>query len=645
MDVWKQTWLLGVMLLAAAVPSHAGAALEAYGHLPTLEDVVLSPGGKELAFVRTVADQRFLAVMSLADRKLLGSARLGETKLRAIHWADDDHLLIYTSATGMPMGLIGEDREWHLLTVYTVSKHKMTPYPQNLPELRMMNVVSGRVMVRHAGNDTILYIPGYYVEHKTLPALFKVNLTTGVETAARQGSEYTRDWIVDDAGDIVAETDYREGDQRWQLRIRQNGHLAEALSRHAAIDTPAVLGFGPTGDSLLISEVEDGASVWRLLSLADARLGPPMAGRGSLNEPIEDPRTHRMIGGTRLEDSMKYVFFDAALQSRWTSVTNAFEGERVRLTSASADMMVFVVRVDGPTHGFQYQLVDMNTAHALPIGKVYDEINESLETKRINYTAADGFKIPAYLTLPSGKPPTRLPLIVFPHGGPAARDTADFDWWAQAMASRGYAVLQPQFRGSALGRKFVEAGFGEWGRKMQTDLSDGVRYLDKEGIIDPQRVCIVGGSYGGYAALAGVTLDPGVYRCAVSVAGISDLRRFLSWVNIRDRAGAHIPQRYWDRFMGVENYRDLNLDAISPIKHTDAVNVPVLLIHGRDDTVVPFEQSDVMLSAMKKAGKNVELVALKKEDHWLSRSETRLQMLKALVAFVEANNPPGRPAN
>jgi hypothetical protein len=246
MDVCKQPGLmaslLAVALLAAAMACNAAAPLEAYGRLPTLEDVVLSPDGQKLAFVHTAADARILAVMSLADRKVLGGARLGETKLRGIHWADNDHLLIYTSATGMPMGLIGEDREWSLLTVYAVSKRKMTPYPQSIDSLRMMNVVSGRVMVRHLGNDTILYIPGYYIDQKTLPVLFKVNLTTGIETAARQGSEYTRGWIVDDAGDIVSETNYSEREQQWQLKIRRNGHLVEALSRHSPIDTPAVLG-------------------------------------------------------------------------------------------------------------------------------------------------------------------------------------------------------------------------------------------------------------------------------------------------------------------------------------------------------------------------------------------------------------------
>jgi dipeptidyl aminopeptidase/acylaminoacyl peptidase len=174
---------------------------------------------------------------------------------------------------------------------------------------------------------------------------------------------------------------------------------------------------------------------------------------------------------------------------------------------------------------------------------------------------------------------------------------------------------------------------------MQTDLSDGVRYLVKEGIVDANKVCIVGASYGGYAALAGVTLDPGVYRCAVSVAGLSDLARMLRWES-RGGADARDVTRYWDRFWGVSGGTDPLLNAISPIKHVDAVKVPVLLIHGRDDTVVPFEQSQVMFDALKDNKKDVEMVTLKKEDHWLSRGETRLQMLEATVAFLRAHNPP-----
>jgi dipeptidyl aminopeptidase/acylaminoacyl peptidase len=172
---------------------------------------------------------------------------------------------------------------------------------------------------------------------------------------------------------------------------------------------------------------------------------------------------------------------------------------------------------------------------------------------------------------------------------------------------------------------------------MQTDLSDGVRDLAAKGIIDSKRVCIVGASYGGYAALAGATLDSSVYRCAVSFAGLSDLRGFITWAKDRNGQSAY---RYWTRFMGAQDARDAALSEISPIEHIDQVKVPVLLIHGRDDTVVPLAQSEAMADALKKAGKPVELVIQKGGDHWLSNSDTRLQMLATTMAFVEKNNPP-----
>jgi dipeptidyl aminopeptidase/acylaminoacyl peptidase len=495
------------------------------------------------------------------------------------------------------------------------------------------------VQVRRVDGHTVLFIPGVYLAGRALPGLFRFDLDTGREKLAVAGNETARGWLVDANGVIAAEKDYDERGQRWAIRIHRDRGLADVSSGQEPIESPELLGFGMQPDTLLVSSLELGDPVWRLLSMKDGTLGPPMVERKLFDAPIEERLTSRLIGGVHRADDAKYTFFDADKEARWQRIARTFPGERVRFISATDDYSRFVVLVEGPRHGYQYELVDIDQNTVGPLNDVYPGIGAPYEVRAINYAAADGLQIPAYLTLPRGKPEKGLPLIVLPHGGPAVRDTAEFDWWSQALADQGYLVLRPNYRGSSLGWKFISAGFGQWGRKMQSDLSDGVRHLVHEGLVDPARVCIVGASYGGYAALAGVTLDPGVYRCAVSVAGIGDPARMLEReqdkVSFDKRA-----VRYWDRFMGATGAKDPALDAISPIRHIDAVTVPVLLIHGRDDTVVPYEQSEQMYKALHRAGKVVELVSLKHEDHWLSGSQTRLQMLEATVRFLRKYNPP-----
>jgi dipeptidyl aminopeptidase/acylaminoacyl peptidase len=631
-----------LVLLALATPMVQAVPLQVYGQLPVLEDVALSPDGSQVAYVKTVGNTRVVSVVSLTKRTALGGVRLGEEKLRSIEWADDHHLMLVTSATDLPWGLVGMPREWFLLQVYDVAANKIRVIPSvsKLENIRMMNVLSGHPMVRHVGGHTVLFVPGIYLTDRTLPMLLSADIETGSEKLIRLGSASTRGWLVDENGAVAAQEDYDDQHQHWAVSILRDGRLKEVAGGHEPIDIPQLLGFGPFADTLLMRMHEEGSWVWRLLSLKDGSLGAPMAERRVLEGPIEDQRSYRMIGGVYIDDSMHYVFFDPLMQEKWNSITRAFPNARVHFVSNAADFTRIVVRVDGPKDGYKYELVDLNSHEASALGDIYDGVTAPLEIRRITYDAADGLKIPAYLTLPRGRPATMLPLIVLPHGGPAARDTADFNWWPQALADQGYAVLQPNFRGSTVSQASLEAGFGQWGRKMQTDLSDGVRYLAAQGIADPARVCIVGASYGGYAALAGVTVDRGVYRCAVSVAGPSDLKRMLHWIDENHGSTSSIVHRYWDRFLGMSGPDDALLDSISPIKHVDAVTVPVLLIHGKDDTVVPYEQSDLMYDALRRANKQVELVTLKHEDHWLSRSETRLQMLQATVDFLRANNPP-----
>jgi len=625
---------------ASARAADAPAPIEVYGHLPTLEDLALSPDGTKLVFVRISGDERNLYIKPLTENKVLGVARVGDAKLRGIAWMDNDNLWFEVSSTGLPWGLSGPQHEWRQLGTLNIPKQKLAFMSFGGTGERTVNVISGLPMVRDVGGATTLFVPGLYVTDRTLPALFKYDVAGGnIRLIAKSGYPST-EWLIDESGAIAGEFIYYDEQKQWDLKLGGTGSMRTVASGIAPIDVPSVVGFSADGDSILVQLVENGESLWKPLFLKDGSWGAPLAKGQAFTRPIVDRKSGRIIGGVQGIDDSDYIFFDNERQAHWDAVLRAFPGERVELLSTSDDYTRVLVRVFGAKDGYVYSLFDWYSHKAVTLGKVYEGLGAVAEVKHIAYRAADGLEIPAYLTLPHGRPEANLPLVVFPHGGPADADTDDFDWWAQALANEGYAVLQPNYRGSTVSDRFMAAGYGEWGRKMQTDLSDGVRYLARRGTIDPKRVCIVGASYGGYAALAGITLDPGVYRCAVSVAGLSDLKRMLRWTTEKNGYRDNIEQRYWDRFLGVSGPDDPALRAISPIEHIQAVTAPVLLIHGRDDTRVPFEQSEVMADALRHAGKSVEFVTLKHEDHWLSRSATRFQMLQATVAFLKANNPP-----
>ena len=637
------TRLGAIMLCAAACLSwHSNAAAEAaplaaFGRLPTLEDVAISPDGSKIAFVRTNGESRTLIVLPLSKREPIGAVRVGDTKLRGVGWVDDGNILATVSSTSPPpFGFIGATREWFQLVNFDLTKLKLHGLTFDLEHVETFNVVTGGYTIREVSGHSTLFTPGYCVREGTVPCLFSFAYPDRYVHLVDEAREPDTEWLVDESGNIAAQFTYHDDKKLWEIKTRKDRHWNLAASGIAPIDTPDMIGFSADGNAIIVRFEVDGDPQWRPLNLSDNTWGPPLAHGASFSRTIEDRKTGRIIGGVHEIGSSEYVFFDNELQAHWNAVLREFPDEHVELESHSGDFSRMILKIFGPKHGYVYAVYDWYSHHATILGRVYEEVTAPAEVKAVSYQAADGLAIPGFLTLPAG-PGKNLPLIVLPHGGPASADTLHFDWWSQALAAQGYAVLQPNFRGSILDSKFLQAGFGEWGRKMQTDLSDGVRYLAHQGIIDPKRVCIVGASYGGYAALAGVTIESGVYRCAVSVAGLSDLRRFRKWT-IANRLG--VSQRYWDRFMGTADQNDPALIAISPIEHVSAVTVPVLLIHGRDDTVVPYEQSDVMLSALKRAGKSVTLVTMKHEDHWLSRSETRLQMLQATVDFLKANNPP-----
>jgi dipeptidyl aminopeptidase/acylaminoacyl peptidase len=632
-------WL--ALLALFAFPAAAAAPVEAYGRLPSIEQAALSPDGSKIAFIQTTVDWRVLAIVDVNEEMMIGAIRVGDEKIRAVEWADDDHLLLTTASSVMPMDLEGERIEWHLMNVYSLKDKKLTGLLDHVRGgVRAMNVVYGRPVVQQKDGETLLYVQGIYVEDKTEMALFRINLTSGTESIVKQGGDATQEWLVDDNGEIVAEQDYSERDHRWAIRLFRGGRVQQTVSGLAPVDAPDMLGLSAAGDAIIVALTETGGVSWKPLMIKDGTWGPEISANESLTDLMLKDGSQRMIGTGFVGDTTRYHFADPALQEGWDWITRVFGFQRAEFVSVSADHSRVIAKIMGPKAGYGYYLANVKEHFTLPIGNIYEAVTQIAEVRPVKYAAADGLEIPAYLTLPPDRPAKNLPLIVLPHGGPQARDSLGFDWWAQALAAQGYAVLQANYRGSDLGQEWIALGYGEWGRKMQSDLSDGLSYLAAQGIVDPKRACIVGASYGGYAALAGVALQSGIYRCAVAVAGISDPGRFMHWVLRKEAYGDQIGLRYWERFLGVTHTDDRKLDAISPLKYADQITVPLLLIHGRDDTTVPYDQSADVAKALKRAGNPVEFVTLDKEDHYLSRGATRLQMLRSSVEFLRKYNPP-----
>jgi dipeptidyl aminopeptidase/acylaminoacyl peptidase len=334
-----------------------------------------------------------------------------------------------------------------------------------------------------------------------------------------------------------------------------------------------------------------------------------------------------------------YEIFDTSLETDIKGIQAKLPEASVAIDSWSDDRSRVLLFVSGGGLSERYVLFDRKarTTELIAVARPEIKAEHVGQVITIEYKAADGLKIPALITWPTGIAEAdrkNLPLIVLPHGGPESYDAVGFDWLAQYFANEGYMVFQPNFRGSGgFGESFAAAGYGEWGRKMQSDITDGVRALNRMGWADSNRACILGGSYGGYAALAGGAMTPELYKCVVAIAGVTNLREMLG-TELRDHGPRSRAYRYWVDVIGDPAKDADRIESVSPVNLADRFQAPVLLIHGTDDLVVPPKQSDQMESALKKAGKDVTYMKLKGDDHYLSKSENRRDALQAMSNFV-----------
>jgi dipeptidyl aminopeptidase/acylaminoacyl peptidase len=326
-------------------------------------------------------------------------------------------------------------------------------------------------------------------------------------------------------------------------------------------------------------------------------------------------------------------FFDAETETTFAELAGRLPGYEIDLQSNNRDENIFVVAAwSDRTQGVRY-LYERESGALTKLAEIapwLDE-NELAEMRPINYRSRDGLTIQGYLTLPRGGG-KNLPLVVNPHGGPWARDVWGYNPEVQFLANRGYAVLQINFRGSTgYGRAFWEASFRQWGRTMQDDITDGVKYATEQGIADPKRVAIYGGSYGGYATLAGLAFTPEVYACGVDYVGVSNLFTFLKTI-----------PPYWkpllDMFYEMVGNPDKDkelLAAASPVLHADAIRVPLLIAQGAQDPRVNIDESNQMVAALRKQGIPVEYIVKDNEGHGFHNEENRFEFYEAMEKFLE----------
>jgi len=658
-NAWRAAATIVLASLAAAATAETPPA-SAFVQTAAFSHVALSPDGRTIAMDQNTSDGHKVVMFGVGSSEPLGIIAVGETnKLRGLSWADARTLLVDVSATVRIAGAPSPQSTWEFWRTMAASLDGGAPRLLLMDDETLKYVTGAQVLAvspkrpgavtmsawdfsgaRRSGS-TGTRLHDERRDSGWVYTLFDVDTVTGKGRVIERGTPYTVQWLVSPDGAALARSEWQAAKKEfsvyardaggWRLVHQQTGYDWLGLAGTTA-DGKALVAVGENGT--------DRARAWAL----------PLGGGGAtvlyedldgdVSAAIRDPDSGTVVGfeSGGLEPRQHWLDPGRAAQQR--TLAKAFPGREVRVTDRSSDGQRVLLVAESRSHPPVYYLVDFDKGRADTVGELFPGLTGATlgESRAISYHARDGASIPTYLTLPPGREAKDLPLVVLPHGGPEARDTSGFDWLAQFLATRGYAVLQPQFRGSTgFGSAHRLAGYGEWGGRMQDDLSDGVRHLVATGLVDPLRVCIAGASYGGYAALAGAAFTPDLYACAVSVNGVSDLPSMIGDLLRRgDEASDDVA--YWKDHIGPST--DPRVAARSPARAAASIRAPVLLMHGADDTVVPPSQSQLMAKALDAAGKPHRHLVLPGEDHWLSSGATRTRALEEMASFLAQHLAP-----
>ncbi|HEY0042951.1 MAG TPA: TonB family protein [Allosphingosinicella sp.] len=631
--------LLGATLLAAPLAQASAAPdplpIEDLAAIPFVSEPVLSPDGKRIAAKVNVDGVESLAVYDLIKGAEAEPMIIPGGSSRWFAWAGNDRLLVSTGTT-------------IIFGSFVLPFTRLTRYDVATAKPLDIHVGGGLI-----GDQVVFTDPaGRYIllaaqkDMTDAPSVYRVDLETGASVEVQKKKSDIWTWFADPSGAIRGGVGYSGNNWSVYTRDPATGVLQRVAKAKVKIDadresTVDSLALFPASDKgIMVTNERTGR-----FGVYEYQLGAVEAGAPIFEHPDVDvtkaitfPDSAKVEGVYFEDDRPRYVWFDPELKKLQAQIDKTFPGKVNVISNRSSDGNIVLVASSsaddpGAFYVFDRKAKRMN-AFAAPYEKLVDR--KLAPVKPVRYTARDGLSVPAYLTLPPGIDAKSLPLIVMPHGGPFHRDSYAFDPWVQMLASRGYAVLQPNFRGSTgYGREHVERGYGEMGLKMQDDLDDGVKWLASDGLIDPKRVCIMGGSYGGYAALWGTVRNPELYRCAISFAGISDVRAILKY-NSKLMYSSRYSKQHRRRIEGEEK-RDLA--AVSPLQQVARLRTPILIAHGEQDVNVPVDQSRKFVTAVRARGGSIVSAFYPAAGHGFTRSEDSADFLRRAEAFLELHNP------
>lgn len=616
--------------------------IEAFADLPQIRAMELSPDGKKIAYIERLNGEDVLTIYDTATSAKKGLARVGDIRARSVAFLGNDYVVLRVSKDRRLSGAIGK-YEISATVAFNINTGANVKLPRD-------TIVSGQILGMAPGGKHVMMAAPIAKKNSYTYDLVRVSLDNGSSdpVPGGEGTPHTADWMVDSAGRLAVREDFNADVGRHILLKRENnGDWTRIFEQDTDIASVGFAGMTADGKNVyaITRDDSDYSSLYSI-SIADGKRTGPIKRRDDAEiEGVVRDTNGVVYGVVYTGMYATYDMFDKAVQTDIEDVIGALGDANVYLDSWSSDWSKLLFIATGGKNAERYVLYDRTTRQLRPISNARPQIkSEDVgEVVTIEYKARDGLKIPALVTWPAGVAEAdrkNLPIVVMPHGGPEAYDSVSFDWLAQFIANEGYIVLQPNFRGSAgFGISFRQAGHGEWGRKMQDDITDGLNALVKMGWADPNRACIVGWSYGGYAALAGGARTPELYKCVVAVAGVSDLGVMLN--HERDTQGPKsMPVIYWQKLIGnrIEDREAIN--EVSPALHADKFNAPVLLIHGAGDTVVPIRQSEIMNDALRAAKKPVDFVRIDGDDHSLVEDASRRRALTAISDFLKTHIGP-----